>query len=46
VSQSVHEPLWSVEEFGEWVLEIYEDHIRYIDHYEGVTEIAFKIDWE
>jgi hypothetical protein len=45
MSQSVHEPLWTFEVHSEWILEIYEDHVRYVDYYEGVAEIDFGTSW-
>jgi len=45
MSQSVREPLWTFEVHSEWILEIYEDLVRYVDYYEDIVEIAFSADW-
>jgi hypothetical protein len=49
MSQSVRDtydgPLWAFEVYRDWVLEIYEDHVRYVDYYEGVAEIDFRTSW-
>jgi hypothetical protein len=39
------EQLWAFEVYRDWVLEIYEDHVRYVDYYEGVAEIDFGTSW-
>ncbi len=35
------EPLYTVEDYGEWRMEVYEDMVVTIDYYEGFAEIAF-----
>ncbi len=45
MSQSVRDPLWALEVYNEWVFEIHEDHVRYVDYYEDVAEISFSADW-
>ena len=37
------EPLYVVEELGEWRMEVYDDMIVFVDYYEGFAEITFKI---
>jgi len=39
------EPLWIFENLGEWKLAIYEDYATFINFYEHVAEIMFKIGW-
>ena len=34
-------PLYTVEEPGEWRMEVYPDFIMTIDYYEGFAEIVF-----
>jgi hypothetical protein len=45
MSQSVYDPLWTFEVHSEWILEIYEDQVRYVDYYESVAEIDFRASW-
>jgi hypothetical protein len=45
MSQSVREPLWTFEVYREWIPEIYEDHMRYVDYYEDIAEIDFGTSW-
>ena len=35
------EPLYVVEDYGEWMFAVYEDYIISIDYYEGFAEITF-----
>jgi hypothetical protein len=38
-------PLFVVEDYGEWRLEVCDDGaVRFIDYYEGVIEIAFGVE--
>jgi len=37
------EPLYTVEEYGEWRMEVYGDMIVFTDYYEGFAEITFEI---
>jgi len=34
-------PLYTVEDYGEWRIEVYDDMIVSIDYYEGFAEIVF-----
>ncbi len=34
-------PLYTVEEFGEWMFAVYEDFVLSIDFHEGFAEITF-----
>ena len=37
------EPLFTVEDYVEWALSVYEDGVvLYVDYYEGFAEIAFN----
>jgi hypothetical protein len=38
------EPLYTVEELGEWMLAVYEGYVLSIDYYEGFAEITFSIE--
>jgi len=35
-------PLYVVEDYGEWRMEVYEGFVLTIDYYEGVSEISFN----
>jgi len=35
------EPLYTVEEYGEWRVEVYNEYIVTVDYYEGFAEIVF-----
>jgi len=35
------EPLYTVEELGEWRMEVYDGYVLSIDYYEGFAEIMF-----
>ncbi|MEM1598736.1 MAG: hypothetical protein QXI07_09535 [Pyrobaculum sp.] len=37
-------PLFVVEEPGEWRIEVYDDGVRYVDFFEGITEIIFDVE--
>ena len=45
MSLSAREPLWTFEVYSEWILEIHEDHVRYVDYYENIAEIDFGTSW-
>jgi hypothetical protein len=34
-------PLYIVENYGEWRMEVYEDYVLSVDYYEGFAEIVF-----
>ena len=35
-------PLFTVEELGEWKMEVFEDYVITVDYYEGFAEITFN----
>jgi hypothetical protein len=35
------EPIYIVEDYGEWRMEVFEDYIISVDYYEGFAEIVF-----
>jgi hypothetical protein len=38
------EPLYTVEDYGEWRMEVYPDFIMTVDYYEGFAEISFSVE--
>jgi len=46
VRNTYEEPLWAFGDLGEWKLLAYKDYAMFIDSYEQVAEITFKIGWE
>ena len=39
--EAAMEPLYTVEEYGEWRMEVYNEYIVTVDYYEGFAEIVF-----
>jgi len=37
-------PLYTVEDYGEWRMEVYDDVVVYVDFYEGFAEISFLVE--
>jgi hypothetical protein len=37
-------PLYVVEDYGKWILEVYEDFVATVDFYEGVVEVSFDVE--
>jgi len=37
-------PLYVVEDYGEWRMEVYEDHVFTVDYYEEVAEVSFNVE--
>jgi len=35
-------PLFTVEDYGEWRMEVYDGYVLSIDYYEGFAEISFS----
>jgi hypothetical protein len=35
-------PLFTIEDYGEWRMEVFEDYVISIDYYEGFAEIVFN----
>jgi len=38
------DPLFVVEELGEWRMEVHPDFIMTVDYYEGFAEISFSVE--
>jgi hypothetical protein len=38
------EPLYTVEDYGEWKMEVYDDMIVSIDYYEGFAEVSLNVE--
>ena len=38
------EPIYTVEDYGEWRMEVHEGFILTVDYYEGVLEISFNVE--
>jgi len=37
-------PLYVVEDYGEWRMEVYPDFVMTVDYYEEVAEISFSVE--
>jgi len=38
------EPLFTVEDYGEWRMEVYGEYVITVDYYEGFAEISFSVE--
>jgi len=38
------EPLFTVEDYGEWRMEVYDEYVITVDYYEGFAEISFSVE--